>query len=149
MAEKKDSGKREKSLRHISPEQQTAISRMGGKACQAARARKRELRLIASAMLDGQVLETDEIYEELTSRGFENCYANAMMLSVMMKAMHGDVDAARFIRDTAGQKPSDQVQIGNIDGVPFMRREMANLSDDALRQMIEEAEYDEEKENGG
>ncbi len=116
-----------------------AVKRGAAKSAET-RKRKRNLRMIANALLDGQVLETDEIYKELQDRGFEDTYADAMMLSVMSKAMHGDVEAARFIRDTAGQKPKDQVEIGNIDGIPLLRHEMANLSDETLRQMIEDAE---------
>lgn len=124
----------------IPDEARSVAGKRGAAKSAETRKRKRNLRMIANALLDGQVLETDDVYQELQERGFEDSYADAMMLSIMSKAMHGDVEAARFIRDTAGQKPRDQVEIGNIDGVPLLRHELANLSDETLRQMMEDAE---------
>ena len=45
--------------------------------------------------------------EELTSLGLEPTYANAIGLAVVRKASQGDVTAARFIRDTLGEKPEE------------------------------------------
>ena len=124
----------------MSKEEHKAICSLGGKAHAKQQKRHRDLRLIATAMLDAEPLETDEVYAELDSRGFDNSYAAAIMLSAISKAMHGDIEAARFVRDTAGQKPKDQVEIGNIDGIPLMRKEMSNMSDEAIMALIQEAE---------
>ena len=124
----------------MTPERRNEISSKGGKKCAEANRKRRDLRLIAQAILDAQPLETDEIAGELEMRGFDDSYAAAIMLSAVSKAMHGDIEAARFVRDTAGQKPKDQVEIGNINGIPLMRKEMANLSDEAIMAMIQEAE---------
>ena len=35
----------------------------------------------------------------------------AIALSVLRKALDGDIRAAEFIRDTSGQKPSDRVEV--------------------------------------
>lgn len=45
--------------------------------------------------------------EELTRLGLEPTYANAIGLAVVRKAGQGDVTAARFIRDTLGEKPEE------------------------------------------
>ena len=124
----------------LSKEEHKAVSSLGGQKRSKQQKRHRDLRLIATAMLDAEPLETDEVYAELESRGFDNSYAAAIMLSAISKAMHGDIEAARFVRDTAGQKPKDQVEIGNIDGIPLMRKEMSNMSDEAILAMIQEAE---------
>ena len=121
---------------NISEEEKKALLSKGGKVTAEKRKRQKSLRLIAQALLATDVLETDEIFEELTERGLETSYADAMMLSILNKSLHGDVEAARFVRDTAGQKPTDQVQVGNLDGVPFMRKEMQSLSDEELLEML-------------
>ena len=45
--------------------------------------------------------------EELIRLGLEPTNANAIGLAVVKKAGQGDVTAARFIRDTLGEKPEE------------------------------------------
>ena len=45
--------------------------------------------------------------DELTALGLEPTYANAIGLAVVRKGSQGDVTAARFIRDTLGEKPEE------------------------------------------
>lgn len=40
---------------------------------------------------------------------------SAVILAQLAKAISGDTEAARFLRDTSGQKPAENVQIGPID----------------------------------
>lgn len=41
--------------------------------------------------------------------------AEAMALTLFEKALGGDVKAAEFVRDTAGQKPIDKIMVAEIE----------------------------------
>ncbi len=70
----------------------------GGKASGIARRRKREFRKVLEELL---VMDSSEL------EGRSNI--EAICVSLMQKAQAGDVGAATWVRDTAGQKPTDKV----------------------------------------
>lgn len=60
---------------------------------------------------------------------------DAMSLAMVLKAQNGDVDAARFTRDTVGERPSQAVEVGNMDDKPFETLDLGAMSDDELQRM--------------
>ena len=56
--------------------------------------------------------------------------AQAMALTLFEKALGGDVKAAEFVRDTAGQKPVDKVIIADVDPTVIDEVESMVLGDD-------------------
>lgn len=71
-----------------------------------ARRRKRDLRLAMEALLEKDITD---------SSGKTVSGAEAIALKQFQKALKGDTRAFEMIRDTAGQKPIDKVQIQEID----------------------------------
>lgn len=94
------------------------------------------LRDILDAPLCGAAPNEDEILALLTAMGVENpTNSDAVALATARKALLGDVEAARFVRDSAGEKPSQAVEIGNLDERPFESLNLAELTDDQLKKL--------------
>lgn len=62
-----------------------------------------------------------------------------MVYAQYIRAFDGDTDAARFLRDTSGQAPTQAVQIGPLDAGSV---DMASLSDEQIAAQIAELEDD-------
>ena len=90
----------------------------GGKASAAARQRKKAMRQAAATLLNTAVLDAEgeainEIRNKLKSFGLnenESTFQDAVLVSVMIKALQGDVQASQFLRDTAGDSPSLEIR---------------------------------------
>ena len=81
-----------------------ANSRKGGIASGKARREKAEFKKLIEIALN-------EEYKE----GMTN--AEALVLSMLTKALEGDTKAFEILRDTAGQKPIDKIEVGVADSV--------------------------------
>lgn len=64
--------------------------------------------------------------------------ADAIMLAQYVKARRGDTEAARFIRDTAGEKPSSTMEINHLLDKPIDEIDFSRLSDAELEQLVHE-----------
>lgn len=108
--------------------------------------KKRAMRTLARDLLDMNMVEGDEVREALRLRGLDEANmteAAAILFAQVQKARLGDTEAARFLRDTSGQKPVDNVAIGNMDDKPFASMDLSKLSADQLAELVEEGEDDE------
>ena len=86
----------------------------GGQNSAEARRRKRDIRLALEALLE----------KEITDRnGNVMSTAEAIAIKQIEKALKGDTKAFEVVRDSAGQKPSDKVEL--------------TVSDDSTREMDE------------
>ena len=54
-------------------------------------------------------------------------------MAVSGKAAAGDVEATRYLRDTAGEKPREGLELGNLDDKPLASLDMSKLTDEQLR----------------
>lgn len=85
--------------------QQVDIARQGGIASGIAKREKRTMREIAEIILSKDVMTSDGV---VTGK-------YAVLAKVIEKALKGDLQAATFIRDTIGEKPTDKQEItGNL-----------------------------------
>lgn len=85
--------------------QQVDIARQGGIASGIAKREKRTMREIAEIILSKDVMTSDGV---VTGK-------YAVLAEVIKKALKGDLQAATFIRDTIGEKPTDKQEItGNL-----------------------------------
>lgn len=85
--------------------QQAKIASQGGIASGIAKREKRTMREIAEIILSKDVMTSDGV---VTGK-------YAVLAKVIDKALKGDLQAATFIRDTIGEKPSDKQEItGNL-----------------------------------
>lgn len=111
------------------------IARKGAEATNRKRRERRDMRETFLAMLD-MPLHKGGVTSAGTMDGMDGknmTVGQAIALSVLRKALDGDVRAAEFIRDTSGQKPSDRVEVS----APTREREerfrelLSGFADDA------------------
>lgn len=81
------------------------------------------------ALLPRQV-EDPKMARSLEELGLEPTYAGAMALSVLKKGSGGDVTAARYIRDTLGEKGEEE-----RPPVPSAKVDLSRYSDEELMAM--------------
>jgi hypothetical protein len=94
---------------------------------------------LALDLLNSCLDDEDEFYDELKKRGVKNTEAAAVLFAQLKRARSGDTDAARFLRDTSGQKPVDNLAIGNIEDKPFETLDLTQLSTEQLKALANSA----------
>lgn len=89
-----------KNLRTPTTEQAREIGRKGGKASAKARQRKKELKELLELALSqpSGIEDGEDNYTAITA-------------ALVQRAIHGDTKAYEVIRDTLGQKPTEQQQM--------------------------------------
>ncbi len=129
------------------PEELSEIGRKGGKASGESRRRSASLREAVQRILkkDKLVCTPDEVLDELRAAGMENATsAEAIAVSALIRASRGDVEAMRFIRDTAGEGPTNRVELSGDPTRPVSTLDLRGLTDAQLMEIIEHADEDEE-----
>lgn len=115
-----------------------ANGRKGGVASGETRRRQRTFRESVNAILRCQVQDPEQ-RKVLEALGIDATMLNQIQLAVYGKAAKGDVEAARFLRDTRGEKPRDDVSLA-IEDKPIASLDMSKLSDEDLRRLAEQRE---------
>ena len=126
-------------LSYFTSETAREAGRKGGKASAALRRRRRLIQDALIDLLSLPLIEQNDIdktaIEILTIAGVPDpTQADALAVAMLLKAKAGDVEAAKFTRDTSGEKPRQGVEIGNLDGQPFEAIDLSKLSDEQLQQ---------------
>lgn len=116
-------------------EEQKQIMAAGGRASGVARRKRHTFRESLKAILQLDVSDPD-VKHELLENGLDPTILNAISLGQAVQAQKGNTDAARFVRDTIGEKPREGLEIGNLDDRPLATIDMSKLSDDELRAMM-------------
>lgn len=120
-------------------EEARMISVAGGRAAGQANRRRKAMREIARTMLDTELRANDELRQILDERGFTDFTESAaVLLGQLNRARAGDTDAAKFLRDTSGERPADQVAIGSFDDLPFESIDLSGLTDAELLRLVEQ-----------
>ena len=96
----------------------------------AAKKRKISMREALKTVMRIDVPNADK-REALETLGIEPTIQNAVILAALLKAADGDIEAARFVRDTVGEKPTEQYNLGVRDK-PVKSIDLTRLSDDEL-----------------
>lgn len=126
-------------------EKQRAIATSGGKASGVARRKAKNMREAARILLSAALLDDDATKAALEQMGLEADQQSAILLAAIDKAKRGDIEAARYARDTSGQAPAQQVDIGLGDKKPD-EMDLTGLTEEQLQQLLQEAKN---AENGG
>lgn len=104
-----------KPLNRRTPEEVREITAKGGRAAAEVKRKKRDMRLLAEALLNASVDESQKaIRKQMAALGIDSedmVYANAVLTAMLVKATNGDVNAAKFVRDTAGFVPEEKVSV--------------------------------------
>lgn len=98
--------------------------RKGGIASGEARRRKKTMRETLEAVLEMQVgsgksADIDAIRNFAGLKGKNITVQEAMIIAQAQKALKGDLAALQFIRDTVGQKPTDNMNVVTKTENPF------------------------------
>lgn len=118
-------------------EERREIARKGAEASNAAQRRKRNLREVTRALLEAPLTDcSPELAAALEAAGLDKDHQGAMMLAALRKSEIGDIEASRFVRDTSGQAPSQQVELGGIDGKPIEVMDLSNLTTEQLNALL-------------
>ena len=101
---------------NMTPEQRRENGRKGGIASGEAKRAKKAMRerleiLLDMAMKPGKTADLEKTPNFAALKGKNITVQDAMMIAQIQKALKGDTNAAAFVRDTAGQKPTDDMNM--------------------------------------
>lgn len=121
-----------------SKEEARERGRLGGIASGKARREKKAMRdtleeLLTMSLKNGKPTSVEKIKSIAAIKGKNISVQEAVMLAQVQKALKGDVRAAEFIRDTIGQKPTDNMYVSGEVNNP-----MAGLTTEELKKLIED-----------
>ena len=107
---------------------------------------KKNFNKLARYMMEAEIPSEEDAAIELREHGFEGAdYQTAVFWGQLKKAINSlDTEAAKFVRDTAGYKPTESMQIGNLDDKPFTQIDLSKLSNEELAKMVAAREKIEE-----
>lgn len=125
------------------PEQRRAIARKAGLASGVARQQRQKLRETLSTMMTSTVTEP-ELLEALEAAGWPADHQHAIALAAVVRAERGDIEAARFVRDTLGEKPTEALQMSLTDK-PIQAMDLSKLSDEELVALADGLDFDEDR----
>lgn len=102
-------------LPNRSKEEQKEIRKKGGVASGEVRRQKRDMRILAKQLLEMEVPKSQEsMRANMKALGYKEddlVHANAILTAMLLQATNGDVNAAKFIRDTAGFTPDENINL--------------------------------------
>jgi hypothetical protein len=123
----------------LSQEERIECSRKAGKASAAVRRQHKQFRDVFRDILSLDVTD-EKVAQALEELGLDPSFANAIGLQAILKAATtGDIEAARFARDTIGEKPTEAFQLGITDK-PIKSMDLSKLSDEELAALADRAE---------
>lgn len=99
-------------------EKQAKIAKQGGIASGIAKREKKAMKDTLKALLtlpldESQVADIETIKSLAALEGKNITVQEAILLQQVKKAMNGDTKAAEYVRDTAGDKPTDKVELNS------------------------------------
>lgn len=106
-------------------EQAVINGRKGGKARAEAQRRKKEMRerlemLLSMPIKGGKEVDLDKVKNFQSLKGKNITVEDAILIAIAQKAMKGDIPAGAFIRDTVGEKPTENQNVKIIDSDWFI-----------------------------
>ena len=116
----------------FTPEQKAAFHSAGGKAGAES---KRKRKTFAEGLKLILAMEVDDPARlaALQALGLDGTFQDSINIASVQRAQTGDIEAARFVRDTVGEKPRDGLELGNLDDRPFESIDLSKLSDEQLK----------------
>ena len=119
----------------LSTETARELGRAGGLASGLARRQRRLLRDTLNALLTTPVDDPVAI-AALEAAGLPPDLQGGVLLAVLRRALSGDVEAARYIRDTLGEKPTESFNL-SVAQKPIQAMDLRQLSDEELLRLAD------------
>ena len=128
--------------RDYSPEQRREWAQKAGLASGEARRRRKSsmetMREVLSCKLDD-----DDMIQKLKAFGLDDNFGAGIALMQARRAIMGDTEAARFCRDTAGDKPTEALTLAMTDK-PVKAMDLTQLSDEELEALADRVDEGQE-----
>ena len=88
-------------------------------------------------------LDDDELVQKLKALGLDDSFGAGIALMQARRALNGDTEAARFCRDTAGDKPTEALTLALTDK-PVKAMDLTQLSDEELEALADRVDEGQE-----
>ena len=116
----------------MTPEQRAECGRKGAEKANETKRKRKEMRETLDILLNmplkkGKVYSAEEIKSFADLKGKNITIDQAMMITLVQKALKGDLNATTMVRDTVGEKPTDKTEIK--DTTPVIISGEGDLSD--------------------
>lgn len=116
MVEKKDKKLNLKSFDNMDKEEHLKIASKGGVNSGIARRRKKEVQKILEAFLElplkkGKLYDVDDVKSFMALKGKNITVNEAIQVTVIQKALKGDLSAINMINELMGEKPANKLEI--------------------------------------
>lgn len=100
---------------NMTPEQRRENGRKGGIASGETKRRKKAMKetlevLLSMPLKNGKLSSVDAIKSFADMKGKNISVQDALLVSMIQKAMKGNVYAAEYIRDTVGENPTNKIE---------------------------------------
>ena len=109
----------------LTEEEQRRLARKGGKASVKARRERKQMRETLEILLNmplkgGKEADVESIRNFAAIKGKNISVQDALLLSMIQRALKGNVRAAEYVRDTIGENPIQQVEADVRNIVPVI-----------------------------
>lgn len=116
MVEKKDKKLNLKSFDNMDKEEHLKIASKGGVNSGIARRRKKEVKRILEAFLElplkkGKLYDVDDVKSFMALKGKNITVNEAIQVTVIQKALKGDLSAINMINELIGEKPANKLEV--------------------------------------
>lgn len=128
--------------RDFTPEQRREWAQKAGLASAEAKKRRKSSMEIMRAVLSCEITE-EQGAKELKALGLDATWGVDIAVAQARRARAGDTEAARFCRDTAGDKPTESMNIGLYDK-PVKSMDLTQMSDAELEALADQLDGDQE-----
>lgn len=121
------------------PEQRSEMAKKAHATQNENRRRKKKLMQATKWLMEADhICSNEEIIQKLKKLHIEDATnAEALAVAAMSKALKGDVEAMKFVRDTAGEAPKNQVELSGDLDKPVATMDLRNLSEEQLMRLAE------------
>jgi hypothetical protein len=84
-------------------------------------------------------VDSEQIAARLREIGMEDTYGAAVVLAQAAKAVAGDTEAARYLRDTLGEKPTESYNLA-VSDTPIKALDLSGMTDEELEALADQAD---------
>lgn len=120
------------------PEERAERARKAGKASAEARRLYRRQRDLARQVMTARIDDT-KLAARLEEIGMDDTYGAAVVLAQAAKAIMGDTEAARYLRDTLGEKPTESYNLA-VSDKPIRALDLSGMTDEELEALADSAD---------